>query len=111
MRTKMIINRMSDWFQIEDTELDLCSLSISILDKLSSRPVQGLKYDRIKLADIILQRKSAEIVRSIDNALCVLISRNLIRFETQKFGKKKIFITELGKKALRDYKEMIRDEN
>ena len=110
MRKKMIVNRMNDWFQIEDMELGVCNLAMNILNRLYTRQVQGLEYDRIKLAYEILHRKSAETVVAIDDALCILISRNLVLLEERKMGKRKIMITELGKSALEEYKELMKDE-
>lgn len=110
MRTKMIVNRMNDWFQIEDIELNVCNLAMNILNRLYSRPIQGFEYDRVKLAYEILHRKSAETIGAIDDALCVLISRDLVFLEQKKFGKQKLLITELGKKAFEEYKELMKDE-
>lgn len=110
MRTKMIVNRMHDWFQIEDIELSVCNLAMNILNKLYSRPVLGLEYDRVMLAYEILHRKSAETIEAIDDAMCVLISRDLVVLEQKKLGKQKIMITELGKNALEEYKELMKDE-
>ena len=35
MKTQMIVNRINDWFSIEDLELDTYMLSMNILLKLS----------------------------------------------------------------------------
>ncbi len=110
MQTKMIINRMNDWFQIEDIELNICNLSMNILKRLNTRQIQGFDYDRVKLAYEILNRKSAETIKAIDDAICVLVSRNLVVFEDKKQGRQKILITELGKCAIKEYEELIKDE-
>lgn len=89
MRTKMIVNRMNDWFQIEDMELNVCNLAMNILRRLYTRPIQGLEYDRVKLAYVILHRKSAETIGAVDDALCVLISRDLVFFEQKNWENKK----------------------
>ena len=108
MGTRMIINRLTDWFQVEDVELNVCSLSMTLLDALNHRPIQGLTYDRVNLAYQILNRKSAEMIKAVDDSICILISRNLISFENKKNGQQTIFITELGKSALNEYKELIK---
>lgn len=108
MRTKMIINRLTDWFQVEDVELNVCSLSMTLLDVLNRRPIQGLTYDRVNLAYEILNRKSAETIKAVDESICILVSRNLITFENKKNGQQTIFITELGMSALNEYKELIK---
>lgn len=109
MRTKMIVNRMNDWFQIEDIELNTSNLAMTILQKLYTRQIYGLEYDRVKLACEILHRKSAETISAIDDALCILISRNLVVLEQIKYGKRKIMITDLGKRAFEEYRELIKD--
>ena len=108
MKTQMIVNRVDDWFYIEDLELDICILSMNILIKLSTRKCAGYSYDRVKLAMIVLKRKSAEAITAVDKALVILFSRNLIVFErTQKNEAKKILITDLGIKAVEQYKELM----
>jgi hypothetical protein len=83
---------------------------MNILVKLSTRKCAGFSYDRIKLAMIILNRKSVEAITAIDKALVVLISRNLIMLENvPKNNAKKILITELGLKAVDQYKELMKN--
>lgn len=110
MQTKMIVNRMNDWFQIEDIELNVCNVAMNMLYRLSRRQIQGFEYDRVKLAYEILDRKSAETIKAIDDTICVLVSRNLIIFKEETQGRQKIMITELGKKALKKYEELIKNE-
>lgn len=62
MKTQMIVNRINDWFSIEDLELDIYMLSMNILLKLSTRRCAGLVYDRVNLTMTILNRKSAEAI-------------------------------------------------
>ena len=110
MRTQMIVNRIDNWFQIEDLELDECSLAMNLLVRLSSRRCTGFTYDRIQLAKDILERTSAESIKAIDKAVVILFSRKLIIFEDKrKYGEKRILITEAGIKAVEDYKELIKD--
>ena len=108
MKTQMIVNRINDWFSIEDLELDTYMLSMNILLKLSTRKCAGLVYDRVKLAMTILNRESAEAIEALDKAIVVLISRRLIILnDFQKNGVRKIFITDLGIEATNRYKELM----
>lgn len=111
MIAKMIVNRTTDWFQIKDLELDSCVLAIELLKRLSTRPKAGFKYDRIKLADSLLNRKSSETIQSVDDAIVILVSRELIEFEEIRYGERKIAISEKGLDALKYYKELMGDEN
>lgn len=108
MKTQMIVNRINDWFSIEDLELDIYMLSMNILLKLSTRRCVGLVYDRVNLTMTILNRKSAEAIEALDKAVVLVVSRKLIRFDDfQKNGVRKIFITDLGVEATNRYKELM----
>lgn len=110
MKMQMIVNRINDWFNVEDLELDIYMLSMSILLKLSTRKCAGLVYDRVNLITTILNRKSVEAIEAFDKAIVLLISRKLIIFEnSQKNGEKKIFITDLGLEATNRYKELMKN--
>lgn len=107
MKTQMIVNRVNDWYQIQDLALDDCFLAMNILQKLSTRRVVGHTYDRIKLVNEIMKRQSSEGIQAIDKAIVILFSRNLIRFEEKKYGEKKMLITDNGVKAIERYEELI----
>lgn len=107
MKIEMIVNRIDDWFEVEDLDLDFCSLSMKMLIRLSTRKKAGFTYDRIKLASDIIGRKSVESIEAIDNAIVILLSRNLIQFEEKKYGEKKVLITEDGLNAVGKFKELI----
>lgn len=111
MIVEMIVNRTKDWFQIKDLELDSCVLAIDLLEKLSTRLIAGLKYDRINLSSVLLHRKSAETIELVDEAVVILISRGLIELEEIKYGERKIKISEKGLNALEHYKELMSNEN
>jgi len=81
---KMIINGMSDWFPREDLSIDVCNLSIAILKRLLSRKVIGLKYDRLKLAQTIVNRNNYEAIIAVDKAIILLTSRKPIELHTNK---------------------------
>lgn len=110
MKTQMIVNRINDWFRIEDLELDIYMLSMNILLKLSTRKCLGLIYDRVNLAITILDRKSVEAIEALDKAIILLVSRKLISFDnSQKNGVRKILITDLGLEAINRYEELMKD--
>lgn len=110
MKTQLIVNRVNDWFYMEDLQLDECSLAMSLLIRLSTRTAAGFTYDRIKLANAILERSSAESIKAIDKAVVILLSRKLIIFEDKKkYGAKKILITDSGIKAVAEYKELMKN--
>ena len=58
MKTQIIVNRINDWFQIDDLELNIYMLSMRILLKLTTRRHAGLAYDRVNLAMGILNRRN-----------------------------------------------------
>lgn len=108
MKTQMIVNRVSDWFSSEDLELDIYMLAMKILLKLSTRRSAGLIYDRVKLTMTILNRRSAEAIEALDKSMVLLVSRKLIDFDiSEKNGIRKIFISELGIKAVNRYEELM----
>lgn len=109
MITKMIVNRIDDWFHVEDLELDDCLVAMNLLVRLSTRQKAGFKYDRVKLSSVILNRNSVEAVNVFDKAIVILFSRRLITFEEGNYGDKRILITTAGLKVVEDYKELIKD--
>lgn len=109
MIRQMIVNRVDDWFRFEDLELDDSLIAMKFLIRLSTRTSTGFKYDRVNLSTTVLGRNSSEAIHAIDKAIVILISRKLIRFQEEKQGNKKIFITDEGIKAVEEYKELIRN--
>lgn len=107
MKTQMIVNRIDDWFQVEDLELDDCLVAIEVLKRLSTRKIAGFRYDRVSLSSTILGRNSAEAIKVLDKAIVILFSRNLIIFEEGVNNEKKILITDAGMKAVEEYKELM----
>lgn len=105
MNTLMIVNRIENWFDITDVELDECYTAIQILKKLFTRKKFGLDYDRFKLAITLYNRNSAETIDIIDQSIALLISRNLITIDNKKGGKRKLLITELGEQAYSLYED------
>ena len=108
MKTQIIVNRINDWFRIDDLELNIYMLSMRILLKLTTRRHAGLAYDRVNLAMGILNRTSIEAIETLDKAIVLLVSRKLIVFDnSQKNGVRKIFITDLGIETVNKYKELM----
>ena len=108
MKTQIIVNRINDWFRIDDLELNIYMLSMRILLKLTTRRHAGLAYDRVNLAMGILNRKSIEAIETLDKAIVLLVSRKLIVFDnSQKNGVRKIFITDLGLETVNKYRELM----
>ena len=71
MKTQIIVNRINDWFRIDDLELNIYMLSMRILLKLTTRRHAGLAYDRVNLAMGILNRTSIEAIETLDKAIQV----------------------------------------
>ena len=108
MKTQIIVNRINDWFQIDDLELNIYMLSMRILLKLTTRRHAGLAYDRVNLAMGLLNRTSIEAIETLDKAIVLLVSRKLIIFDnSQKNGVRKIFITDLGIETVNKYRELM----
>lgn len=108
MKTQIIVNRINDWFRIDDLELNIYMLSMRILLKLTTRRHAGLAYDRVNLAMGILNRTSIEAIKTLDKAIVLLVSRKLIVFDnSQKNGVRKIFITDLGLETVNKYRELM----
>lgn len=108
MKTSMIVNRIENWFDSTDVELDECYIAVKLLEHLSTRKKIGLDYDRLKLASILYNKSSAESIGVIDKAIVILVSRNLISFDAKKEGRRKLLITELGELAYHQYKEEVK---
>lgn len=108
MKASMIVNRIENWFDSTDVELDECYVAIQLLGRLSSRKKMGLDYDRFKLSSILYDKSSSEAINVIDKAIVLLISRKLISFDTKNEGKRKLLITDLGESTYRTYKEEVK---
>ena len=108
MEALMIVNRIEDWFDLTDVQLDEHYVAMKILEKLSTRKIKGLDYDRFKLSAALSDRCSFESIKIIDNAIVLLISRNLIRFDQKREERRRILITELGESTYLLYKSEIK---
>ncbi|WNR45233.1 hypothetical protein [Paenibacillus roseipurpureus] len=105
MSTYMLVDRTSDWFYDEDVELDPYLCSIQILKSLSTRQVQGIKYNRVQMVRSLLNRGSQEALDSLDAALVILSSRNLVDIIAKENLSSVITITEKGLAALQSFLE------
>lgn len=105
MKTSMIVNRVDNWFDVADVELDECYVAIRLLECLYTRKKMGFDYDRFKLAYILYGRSSMEAITIIDKAIVILISRKLVCLKNKKEGKRKLIITDQGEFAYNVYKE------
>lgn len=105
MKTLMIVNRIDNWFDISDIELDECYVAMMLLERLSTRKKIGFDYDRFMLSNILYSRTSSEAIDIVDRAIVLLISRELIIFKNIREGKRKIVITDKGVEAYLSYKE------
>lgn len=108
MKASLIVNRIENWFDSTDVELDECYVAIQLLERLSTRKKMGLDYDRFKLASVLYDRSSSEAINIIDKAIVLLVSRNLVRFDNKKEGRRKLLITDSGEYAYRKYKEEVK---
>lgn len=108
MKASLIVNRIENWFDSTDVELDECYTAIQLLERLSTRKKMGIDYDRFKLASVLYDRSSSEAIDIIDKAIVLLISRKLVEFDTKKEGRRKLVMTDLGESAYRRYKEEVK---
>lgn len=106
---KIIINRTDNWFTNIDIKIDPYYMAISILEKLSTNLQRGIKYNIFDISMKIGNEANSEILDIIDQSIEILVSRGLIRFEKMLEVNKTIFITELGEKALEEYKEILKN--
>ncbi|SMF86576.1 hypothetical protein SAMN05661091_3430 [Paenibacillus uliginis N3/975] len=78
MSTYMLVDRTSNWFFDEDIDLDPYLCSMQLLKALSTRQVQGIKYNRVQMVNTLLKRRSKEALDTLDSAIVILVSRNLL---------------------------------
>ena len=108
MKTKrMIVNRITDWYNVVDIQSNPFYLSIIILEKLSTRKKMGIKYDRMAISYLVAKQRNFGMIEMIDEAIVILISRNLITINKEIGKRKTLIITERGLDALKKYKEVL----
>ena len=101
---KIIINGMSDWYRVTSINADPFYTAITILDKLSTRTKAGIKYNRREISIDIMEQTNEEVINTLDKAITLLISRQLVTLEQHK-NRKVIMITTAGQAALTRFKE------
>lgn len=108
---RMIVNRMTDWYNVVDANSDPFYLAMLVLDKLSTRLKRGIIYDRMDMAFSLVEQRNNEIIEILDKAIAILISRSLVALDPTKDMKKRLMITDLGQAALNSYREELNNEN
>jgi len=106
---RMIVNRISEWYQFADVTSDPSYMAMLLLEKLSTRLRLGVVYDRMKITSSLINQRNSAAINVADNAIMLLISRGLITIEAKKNFEKTLIITELGQKAFADYKEVLKN--
>lgn len=107
MSTYMLVDRTIDWFFDEDIDLDPYLCSMQILKATSTRQVLGIKYNRVQMVHNLLKRRSQEAIDTLDNAIVILVSRNLLKI-TEGAGNSLdsvIHITDKGLETLQQFME------
>ena len=104
---KIIVNRTQNWFTNVNIKVDPYYIAITMLEKLSTNLKRGIKYNRFNISMKASKEANPEMLNIIDQSLEILVSRGLVRFEKILEIDKSIFITELGEKALEEYREML----
>ncbi len=107
MKSKnIIVNRMSDWYQNTSISSDPFYVAMLILDKLSTRMKIGIKYNREHMSLMIMGQVNPEVIKTIDEAIVLLISRKLLLLQTNNNGKN-LMITKEGIATYDKFKEEI----
>lgn len=104
---RMIVNRVTDWYNVIDVQSNPFYLSIIILEKLSTRKKLGIKYDRLAISSLIAKQRNSSIIEIVDQAIVILVSRHLITINEGTGKSKTLMITESGINALNKYKEVL----
>jgi hypothetical protein len=106
---KMIIDRFEDWIFFDDVDINPYFISITLLQKLSTNTSRGLLYNRIKLLNELLNNGGSNALKSLDQAILILTSRDLINIIEKHNYDSRIFITEKGQSVLKEYKAELKN--
>lgn len=101
---KMIIDRFDDWIFFDDIDINPYFVSIHLLQKLSTNTNRGLLYNRVKLLNELIHNGGSNALKSLDQAILILTSRDLISIVEKQNYDNRIFITEKGISVLKEYK-------
>jgi len=105
MTKRIIINRMTDWYQLTSVNSDPFYVAMTMLEKLASRPKRGVKYNRRNISKKLMEQTNEEVIRTVDKAVTLLLSRELVQLCPSISGEKTLTITEAGNNALKQFKE------
>ncbi len=108
---KLVINRISDWFNTEFPELDHYYICMKLLEKLSTNQKRGLVYDKLSLIRLVSPSSNQEMMGYLDKAIVYLLSRGLIEKRKITDFRLDLFITPLGLEACIRFKERINETN
>lgn len=111
MQTRLIVNRITDWFDAIDFNNDPYYVSIKILEKLNTRKKVGLTYNEIFIKQFVLNRTNTGASKTLNNAISILLSRGLIDIVEVNEITAKVFITPLGSSIIDWYKKDVKNEN
>lgn len=110
MITTLIVNRLEEWFIFDDTQNDPFYIAFSLLEKLSTRPKQGLEYSRLDLIKKMVLEKSTDAMKALDQAVILLTARSLIIVKENKNGfGATLFISDKGSEALSFFRKELKN--
>lgn len=102
---KLIINRITEWFDTDYPELDVYYVCVKLLEKLERNKIRGIVYDKLSLINIVTPNRSKEMMRTIDKSVIYMVSRGLIEKRKVSDFRTDLFITDLGVDVLHKIEE------
>lgn len=102
---KLIINRITEWFDTDYPELDVYYVCVKLLEKLERNKVRGIVYDKLSLINIVTPNRSKEMMQTIDKSVIYMVSRGLIEKRKVSDFRIDLFITDLGVEVLHKIEE------
>lgn len=102
---KLIINRITEWFDTDYPELDVYYVCVKLLEKLERNKVRGIVYDKLSLINIVTSNRSKEMMQTIDKSVIYMVSRGLIEKRKVSDFRIDLFITDLGVDVLHKIEE------
>lgn len=102
---KLIINRITEWFDTDYPELDVYYVCVKLLEKLERNKVRGIVYDKLSLINIVTPNRSKEMMQTIDKSVIYMVSRGLIEKRKVSDFRIDLFITDLGVDVLHKIEE------
>lgn len=102
---KLIINRITEWFDTDYPELDVYYVCVKLLEKLERNKVRGIEYDKLSLINIVTPNRSKEMMQTIDKSVIYMVSRGLIEKRKVSDFRIDLFITDLGVDVLHKIEE------